>query len=103
MFAPLGRQKQKCAVEDTVQGPKLYRYRYLENGDARTPTVVEQEWPTRAASSIRCPDDRINARLSQLLTIGTVGARRSAQVLLSITVAKVSEPAVLYVREGRRH
>src|ERR1700704_3880911 len=76
--APSGPPKAKVApVEDTVQGHKIVDpYRYLENGDdPDTKQYVEQELAyTRSLLDPLPGRDRINARLSQLLTIGTVGA-----------------------------
>jgi hypothetical protein len=85
--APAGPPKAKVApVEDTVQGHKIVdRYRYLENpNDPDTRLYVEQELSyTRALLDPLPGRDRINARLSQLLEIGTVGAPQMGQVLLS--------------------
>src|SRR5882762_10205424 len=76
--APSGPPKAKVAsVEDTVQGHKIVeRYRYLENGDdPDTKQYVEQELAYTHSLLDPLPGcDRINARLSQLLTFGTVGA-----------------------------
>src|SRR5450756_2057152 len=73
-----GPPKAKVApVEDTVQGHKIVdRYRYLENpNDPDTKLYVEQELGyTRAILDPLPGRDKINARLSQLLEIGTVGA-----------------------------
>src|SRR4029077_12368822 len=76
--ATSGPPKAKVApVEDTVQGHKIVdRYRYLENpNDPDTKLYVEQELGyTRAILDPLPGRDKINARLSQLLEIGTVGA-----------------------------
>src|SRR5437764_588865 len=75
---PSGPPKAKVApVEDTVHGHKIVDpYRYLENGDdPDTKQYVEQQLAyTRSVLDPLPGRDRINARLSQLLTIGTVGA-----------------------------
>jgi prolyl oligopeptidase len=63
-------------VEDTVQGHKIVdRYRYLENAnDPETKLYVEQELSyTRSILDPLPGRDRINAQLSKLLEIGTVG------------------------------
>ncbi len=69
--------KAKVApVEDTVQGHKIVDpYRYLENAnDPDTKQYVEQELSyTRSILDPLPGRDKINARLSQLLVIGTVG------------------------------
>src|ERR1022692_5330721 len=73
-----GPPKAKVApVEDTVQGHKIVdRYRYLENpNDPDTKLYVEQELGyTRTILDALPGRDKINARLSQLLEIGTVGS-----------------------------
>jgi len=64
-------------VEDTVQGHKIVDpYRYLENAnDPDTKAYVEAELKyTRSLLDPLPGRDKINARLSQLLVIGTVGA-----------------------------
>ena len=75
---PAGPPKAKVApVEDTVQGHKIVDpYRYLENReDPDTKQYVEQELAyTRSVLDPLPGRDTINARLSQLLTIGTIGA-----------------------------
>src|SRR5258708_5715534 len=75
--APSGPPKAKVApVEDTVQGHKIVdRYRYLEDGnDPDTKQYVEQQLAyTRSVLDPLPGRDKINARLSQLLTIGTIG------------------------------
>jgi prolyl oligopeptidase len=63
-------------VEDTVQGHKIVDpYRYLENAnDPDTKAYVEAELKyTRSLLDPLPGRDKINARLSQLLVIGTVG------------------------------
>jgi Serine proteases of the peptidase family S9A len=73
-----GPPKVKVApVEDTVQGHKIVDpYRYLENAnDPDTKAYVEAELKyTRTLLDPLPGRDKINARLSQLLVIGTVGA-----------------------------
>ena len=75
--SPAGPPKAKVApVEDTVQGHKIVDpYRYLENpNDPDTQLYVEQELSyTRSILDPLPGRDKINARLSQLLEIGTVG------------------------------
>jgi prolyl oligopeptidase len=72
-----GPPKAKVApVEDTVQGHKIIDpYRYLENpNDPETKLYVEQELSyTRSLLDPLPGRDKIKARLSQLLEIGTVG------------------------------
>ena len=63
-------------VEDTIQGHKIVDpYRYLENvNDPDTKQYVEEELAyTRSILDPLPGRDKINARLSQLLTIGTIG------------------------------
>ena len=72
-----GPPKAKVApVEDTVQGHKIVDpYRYLENSsDPDTQAFVDQELAyTRSVLDPLPGRDKINARLTQLLAIGTVG------------------------------
>jgi len=103
--APSGPPKAKVApVEDTVQGHKIVdRYRYLENGDdPDTKQYVEQELAyTRSLLDPLPGRDRINARLSQLLTIGTVGAPQIGGKYYFYTRREGNQnQPVLYVREG---
>jgi prolyl oligopeptidase len=100
-----GPPKAKVApVEDTVQGHKIVdRYRYLENGDdLDTKQYVEQELAyTRSLLDPLPGRDRINARLSQLLTIGTVGAPQIGGKYYFYTRREGNQnQPVLYVREG---
>jgi len=100
-----GPPKAKVApVEDTVQGHKIVdRYRYLENGDdPDTKQYVEQELAyTRSLLDPLPGRDRINARLSQLLTIGTVGAPQIGGKYYFYTRREGNQnQPVLYVREG---
>ncbi len=102
---PSGPPKAKVApVEDTVQGHKIVdRYRYLENGDdPDTKQYVEQELAyTRSLLDPLPGRDRINARLSQLLTIGTVGAPQIGGKYYFYTRREGNQnQPVLYVREG---
>jgi prolyl oligopeptidase len=102
---PSGPPKAKVApVEDTVQGHKIVdRYRYLENGDdPDTKQYVEQELSyTRALLDPLPGRDRINARLSQLLTIGTIGAPQiGGQYYFYTRREGTQNQPVLYVREG---
>src|SRR5882724_6878928 len=103
--APSGPPKARVApVEDTVQGHKIVdRYRYLENGDdPDTKQYVEQELAyTRSLLDPLPGRDRINARLSQLLTIGTVGAPQIGGKYYFYTRREGNQnQPVLYVREG---
>ncbi|HTR26833.1 MAG TPA: prolyl oligopeptidase family serine peptidase [Terriglobales bacterium] len=76
--ASSGPPKAKIApVEDTVQGHKIVDpYRYLENStNPDTERFVEQEAAyTRSLLDPLPGRDKINARLTQLLSIGTVSA-----------------------------
>jgi prolyl oligopeptidase len=103
--SPSGPPKAKVApVEDTVQGHKIVdRYRYLENGDdPDTKQYVEQELAyTRSMLDPLPGRDRINARLSQLLTIGTLGAPQIGGKYYFYTRREGNQnQPVLYVREG---
>src|SRR6267378_5333292 len=102
---PSGPPKAKVApVEDTVQGHKIVDpYRYLENGDdPDTKQYVEQQLAyTRSLLDPLPGRDRINARLSQLLTIGTVGAPQIGGNYYFYTRREGNQnQPVLYVREG---
>src|ERR1035438_10705035 len=74
--ASSGPPKAKVApVEDTVQGHKIVDpYRYLEDSSgADTKVFVDQEMAyTRSLLDPLPGRDKINARLAQLLEIGTV-------------------------------
>src|SRR5580698_10973562 len=102
---PTGPPKARVEpVEDTVQGHKIVdRYRYLENpNDPDTKLYVEQELGyTRAVLDPLPGRDKMNARLSQLLEIGTVGAPQIGGKYYFHTRrdGKQNQP-VLYVREG---
>jgi len=91
-------------VEDTVQGHKIIdRYRYLENpNDPETKLYIENE--AKYTRSILGPlpgRDRINARLSQLLEIGTVGApQMGGQYYFHTRREGNQNQPILYVREG---
>jgi len=100
-----GPPKAKVApVEDTVQGHKIVDpYRYLENpNDPDTKLYVEQELSyTRAILDPLPGRDKINARLSQLLEIGTVGAPQMGGKYYFYTRRQGSQnQPILYVREG---
>ena len=102
---PGGPPKAKVApVEDTVQGHKIVdRYRYLENpNDPDTKLYVEQELGyTRAILDPLPGRDKINARLSQLLEIGTVGAPQMGGRYYFHTRREGNQnQPILYVREG---
>ena len=103
--APAGPPKAKVApVEDTVQGHKIVdRYRYLENpNDPDTKLYVEQELGyTRTLLDPLPGRDKINARLSQLLEIGTVGAPQMGGKYYFHTRREGNQnQPILYVREG---
>jgi prolyl oligopeptidase len=100
-----GPPKAKVApVEDTVQGHKIVdRYRYLENpNDPDTKLYVEQELSyTRTILDPLPGRDKINARLSQLLEIGTVGAPQMGGKYYFHTRREGNQnQPILYVREG---
>ena len=100
-----GPPKAKVApVEDTVQGHKIVdRYRYLEDpNDPDTKLYVEQELSyTRAILDPLPGRDKINARLSQLLEIGTVGAPQMGGKYYIHTRREGNQnQPILYVREG---
>ena len=100
-----GPPKAKVApVEDTVQGHKIVDpYRYLENpNDPDTKLYVEQELSyTRAILDPLPGRDKINARLSQLLEIGTVGVPQMGGKYYFYTRREGSQnQPILYVREG---
>src|SRR5271154_379574 len=102
---PSGPPKAKVApVEDTVQGHKIVdRYRYLENpNDPDTKLYVEQELAyTRTILDPLPGRDKINARLSQLLEIGTVGAPQMGGAYYFHTRREGNQnQPILYVREG---
>jgi prolyl oligopeptidase len=103
--ATSGPPKAKVApVEDTVQGHKIVdRYRYLENpNDPDTKLYVEQELGyTRTILDPLPGRDKINARLSQLLEIGTVGAPQMGGKYYFHTRREGNQnQPILYVREG---
>jgi prolyl oligopeptidase len=100
-----GPPKAKVApIEDTVQGHKIVdRYRYLENAnDPDTKLYVEQELSyTRAILDPLPGREKINARLSQLLEIGTVGAPQMGGKYYFHTRRDGNQnQPVLYVRES---
>jgi prolyl oligopeptidase len=102
---PSGPPKAKVApVEDTVQGHKIVdRYRYLENAnDPDTKLYVEEELSyTRSMLDPLPGRDKINARLSQLLEIGTVGAPQMGGKYYFHTRREGNQnQPILYVREG---
>jgi prolyl oligopeptidase len=102
---PSGPPKAKVEpVEDTVQGHKIVdRYRYLENpNDPDTKLYVERELSyTRSILDPLPGRDKINARLSQLLEIGTVGAPQMGGKYYFHTRREGNQnQPVLYVREG---
>ncbi len=100
-----GPPKAKVApVEDTVQGHKIVdRYRYLEDpNDPDTKLYVEQELSyTRAILDPLPGRDKINARLSQLLEIGTVGApQMGGKYYFHTRREGTQNQPILYVLEG---
>jgi len=103
-FAPVGPPKAKVEpVEDTVQGHKIVDpYRYLENANnPDTKLYVEHELSYTKSILDPLPGrDKINARLSQLLEIGTVGApQMGGKYYLHTRREGNQNQAVLYVRE----
>ena len=103
--APSAPPKAKVApVEDTVQGHKIVDpYRYLENrNDPDTKQYVEEELAyTRSILDPLPGRDKINARLSQLLTIGTIDAPQIGGKYYFYTRREGNQnQPVLYVREG---
>jgi prolyl oligopeptidase len=103
--APARPPKAKVVpVEDTVQGHKIVDpYRYLEDpNDPDTKLYVEQELAyTRSILDPLPGRDKINARLSQLLAIGTVGApQMGGQYYFHTRREGNQNQPVLYVREG---
>src|SRR6202162_2851541 len=103
--SPAGPPKAKVApVEDTVQGHRIVDpYRYLENpDDPDTKLYVEQELSyTRSILDPLPGRDKINARLSQLLEIGTVGAPQMGGKYYFHTRREGNQnQPTLYVREG---
>ena len=102
---PSGPPKAKVApVEDTVQGRKIVDpYRYLENSsDPDTQQYVERELAyTRSLLDPLPGRDKINARLSQLLPIGTVGVPQMGGKYYFYTRREGNQnQPVLYVRES---
>ncbi len=91
-------------VEDTVQGHKIVDpYRYFENpNDPDTKLYVEEELNyTRSILDPLPGRDKINARLSQLLMIGTVGAPQLGGRYYFHTRREGNQnQPILYVREG---
>lgn len=102
---PSGPPKAKVTpVEDTIQGHKIVDpYRYLENSsDPETQQYVEQELTyTRSLLDPLPGRDKINARLSQLLPIGTVGVPQMGGKYYFYTRREGNQnQPVLYVRES---
>jgi len=102
---PAGPPKAKVApVEDTVQGHQIVdRYRYLENAnDPDTKLYVDQELSYTRSILDQLPGrDKINARLSQLLEIGTVGTPQMGGKYYFHTRREGNQnQPVLLVREG---
>jgi prolyl oligopeptidase len=102
---PSGPPKAKVApVEDTIQGHRIVDpYRYLENSsDPDTQQYVERELAyTRSLLDPLSGRDKINARLSQLLPIGTVGVPQLGGKYYFYTRREGNQnQPVLYVRES---
>jgi prolyl oligopeptidase len=102
---PSGPPKAKVApVEDTIQGHKVVDpYRYLENSsDPDTQHYVEEELSyTRSLLDPLPGRDKINARLSQLLPIGTVGVPQMGGKYYFYTRREGNQnQPVLYLRES---
>ena len=101
----LGPPKAKVApVEDTIQGHKIVDpYRYLEDvSNPDTRQYVEQELAyTRSILDPLPGRDSIHRRLSQLLTIGTIGPPQLGGKYYFYTRREgMQNQPVLYVREG---
>ena len=102
---PSGPPRAKVApVEEIVQGHKIVdSYRYLENADdPDTRQYVEQELAyTRSLLDPLPGRDKINARLSQLLPIGTVGSPQMGGKYYFYTRREGNQnQPVLYVRDS---
>jgi prolyl oligopeptidase len=105
---PAGPPKVKVApAEDTVQGHKIVdRFRYLEDpSNPDTKLYVEQELAyTRSILDPLPGRDKINARLAQLLAIGTVGVpQMGGQYYFHTRREGNQNQPVLYVRGGLNH
>ena len=101
----VGPPKAKVApVEETVQGHKIVDpYRYLEDvSNPDTRQYVEQELAyTRSILDPLPGRDSIHRRLSQLLTIGTIGPPQLGGKYYFYTRREgMQNQPVLYVREG---
>ncbi|MFY9904727.1 MAG: prolyl oligopeptidase family serine peptidase [Terriglobales bacterium] len=101
----IGPPKAKVApVEDTIHGHKIVDpYRYLENpNDPDTRLYVEEELNyTRSVLDTLPGRDKINARLSQLLMIGTVGAPQMGGKYYFHTRREGNQnQPILYVRDS---
>jgi prolyl oligopeptidase len=102
---PSGPPRAKIEpVEDTIHGHRIVDpYRYLENpNDPDTKLYVEEELNyTRSILDPLPGRDKINARLSQLLMIGTVGAPQLGGKYYFHTRREGNQnQPILYVREG---
>jgi len=97
-------QAKVAPVEDTIHGHKIVDpYRYLENpNDPDTKLYVDEELNyTRSILDPLPGRDKINARLSQLLMIGTVGAPQLGGKYYFHTRREGNQnQPILYVREG---
>src|SRR5215471_12838904 len=103
--APVGPPKVKVApVEDTIHGHRIVDpYRYMENAsDPDTRDYVERELTyTRHLLDPLPGRGKINARLSQLLPIGTVASPQMGGHYYFYTRREGNQnQLVLYVRES---
>jgi prolyl oligopeptidase len=103
--ASSGPPKAKVVpVEETIHGHKIVDpYRYLENSsDPDTEHFVEQEMAyTRSVLDPLAGRDKINARLTQLLSIGTVNPPQMGGKYYFYTRRDAGQnQPVLYVRES---
>ena len=91
-------------VEDTVQGHKIVDpYRYLENAaDPATTLWVDHELAyTRSLLDPLPGREKINARLAQLLSIGSIGIPQAGGKFYFHTRRDAGQnQPILYVREG---
>jgi prolyl oligopeptidase len=102
---PSGPPKAKVSpVEDTVQGQKIVDpYRYMEDAsNPDTQAYVQDEMAYTRSVLDKLPGrDAIHARLSQLLTIGTISAPQMGGKYYFYTRREgMQNQPVLYVREG---
>jgi prolyl oligopeptidase len=103
--SPSSIPKAKVApVEETVQGHKIVDpYRYLENADdpATTHWVDQELAYTRSLLDPLPGRDKINSRLTQLLSIGSIGIPQVGGKYYFHTRRDAGQnQPVLYIREG---